>query len=196
MSGTLDGALNNALQSMTPLQIASLTASNQAAVGDNAQNGFASAFDTSFQNTVQAGQNWNLLTNYAVQTQNLNKVVSDLEGQTQGNIYTAGSNLNTASRTREIQEWYYNNKVDTLFLFQVIFIGVCLVAVIATASKMGYIGSGVVGMLMGLVLVVVILIVINRAGYTDIQRDKRYWSKRIMATNGSLPGGLGAKCAT
>ena len=196
MSGTLDGALNNALQSMTPLQIASLTASNQAAVGDNAQNGFASAFDTSFQNTVQAGQNWNLLTNYAVQTQNLNKVVSDLEGQTQGNIYTAGSNLNTASRTREIQEWYYNNKVDTLFLFQVIFIGVCLVAVIATASKMGYIGSGVVGMLMGLVLVIVILIVINRAGYTDIQRDKRYWSKRIMATKGSLPGGLGAKCAT
>jgi uncharacterized membrane protein YraQ (UPF0718 family) len=196
MSGTLDGALNNALQSMTPQQITSFTLANQASVIDSAQNGYANTFNTSFQNTVQAGQNWNLLTNYAVQTENLNKVVNDLEGQTQGNIYTAGSNLNTASRTREIQEWYYNNKVDTLFLFQVIFIGVCFVAVIATASKMGYIGSGVVGMLMGLVLVVVILVVINRAGYTDIQRDKRYWSKRIMATNGSLPGGLGAKCAT
>jgi hypothetical protein len=181
---------------MTPQQIVSFTAANQASLITDAQNGLASSFDSGLQQTVQAGQNWNLLTNYAVQTKNLNTVVGDLESQAQGNIYTAKSNLSTGSRTREIQEWYYNNKVDTLFLFQVIFIGVCFVAVIATASKMGYIGNGVVGMLMGLVLVIVVLVVVNRAAYTDIQRDKRYWNKRIMATNGSLPGGLGAKCAT
>jgi hypothetical protein len=196
MAGTLDGALNSALQGMTPQQITSFTQANQNALITDAQNGLASPFNTGFQNTVSAAQNWNLLTNYAVQTKNLDTVVSDLESQTQGNIYTSKSNLSTASRTREIQDWYYNNKVDTLFLFQVIFIGVCFLAVIATASKMGYIGNGLVGMLMGLVLVIVVLVVVNRAAYTDIQRDKRYWSKRIMATNGSLPGGLGAKCAT
>ena len=134
------------------------------------------------------------MTNYTTQSNNLNSVVSDLAGNTSSNMATAKQNADTAQRTQEIKEWYYNNKLDTLFVFQIIFISVCMLAAIAFAAKMGFISNTIVGILIGIEVVVMILLIANRAVYTEKVRNKRYWNKRIYGVVGStLPGGT-KKC--
>jgi hypothetical protein len=54
--------------------------------------------------------------------------------------------------------------LDTLSIFQLIFIGICLLAVIAMLAKMGYYQAmRVVGILIGILVVAMILIITNRA---------------------------------
>lgn len=131
---------------------------------------------------------------YTTQSKNLNTVVSDLAGTQDYNLSTAKRNSDTAQRNQEIKEWYYNNKLDTLFVFQLMFISLCILAAIAFAAKMGFISNTLVGILIGFEIVIMILIISNRAIYTDKVRNKRYWNKRIYGVVGSsLPGGI-QKC--
>ena len=140
--------------------------------------------------------NYDILSNYSIQSKNLDTTLSELAGQNTKNMNIASGNAATTTRNREIKEWYYNNKLDTLFVFQLIFISICFLAVLAYLIKLGYINSAVFGIVVGINIVVLILLIANRAVYTDILRDKRYWSKRINGIVGSpLPGGIIAqKC--
>jgi len=74
------------------------------------------------------------------------------------------------------------------------FISLCVLAAIAFAAKMGFISNTLVGILIGFEVVIMILLISNRAIYTDKVRNKRYWNKRIYGVVGSaLPGGI-QKC--
>jgi len=76
-------------------------------------------------------------------------------------------------------------------VFQLIFISLSLLGVLAYLIKMNIIGAGVFGAMIGILIVVNILVIANRAVYTDKVRDKRYWSKRGFGVVGSpLPGGI------
>ena len=191
MGTPLDTALNNALNRMSSTELAAYTNQNAIDAQNSLANNFAYAFDPNFASLNQASADYNAVSNYTIQSNNLNQVVGNLASQQSGNINIAKRNADTAGRTQEIKEWYYNNKLDTLFVFQLIFIGVCLLAVIATLAKMGFISNAIVGILIGILIVVLILLITNRAIYTEKVRDKRYWSKRMYGVVGSpLPGGI------
>jgi hypothetical protein len=194
--GSLDTALNNAISGMSKSELDTYVADNTAKVQDSLTNNFANAFGQSLKSTTMAAGNYDLLSNYVIQSNNLNTTLNDLSGQSFNNVNIAKRNADTATRTQEIKEWYYNNKLDTLFVFQLIFISLCFLAFIAFLGKLGYISNSVVGILIGILLVVNVLIIANRAVYTDKVRNKRYWNKRIYGIVGSpLPGGIApTKC--
>ena len=129
-----------------------------------------------------------------MRNRDLNDLGNAFVSSNKGAIDVATNNKNLANRQNEINEWAYGNKLDTLFVFQLIFISLCVLAAIAFAAKMGFISNTLVGILIGIEIVIMILLISNRAIYTDKVRNKRYWNKRIYGVVGSsLPGGI-QKC--
>jgi len=189
-----DAALNTAFGQMSATDRATYIAGQASNLQTPLTGKFADSFGQSLASTQNTARNFDIMTNYTTQSNNLNTVVADLAGTQDFNLSTAKRNSDTAQRNQEIKEWYYNNKLDTLFIFQLIFISVCTLAAIAFFAKMGFISNSVVGILIGVEIVVMILIISNRAIYTDKVRNKRYWNKRIYGVVGSpLPGGI-QKC--
>lgn len=196
MADPLDIALNDALSGMTQAEINTYKAGNAASLNSSLENNLSNAFMPSLNNVITSANNYDLVSNYKISSGNLDTTLGDLKKQQNTNVNIASRNTATASRFREIKEWYYNNKLDTLFVFQLIFISLTLLAVLAYLVKINIIGVGVFGAMIGILIVVNILVIANRAVYTDKVRDKRYWSKRAFGIVGSpLPGGiLATKC--
>ena len=189
-----DAALNTAFGQMSPTDRATYLLGQASTLQSTLTGKFADSFGQSLASTQNTARNFDIMTNYTTQSNNLNTVVRDLEGTQAFNLSTAKRNADTAQRNQEIKEWYFNNKLDSLFVFQLIFISLCLLAAIAFAAKMGFISNTIVGILIGIEIVVMILLISNRAIYTDKVRNKRYWNKRIYGVVGSsLPGGI-QKC--
>ena len=190
----MDAALNMVFGQMSPSDRATYLAGQASTLQSTLTGQFADSFGQSLSNTQNTARNFDIMTNYTTQSKNLNTVVSDLAGTQDFNLSTAKRNSDTAQRNQEIKEWYYNNKLDTLFVFQLMFISLCVLAAIAFAAKMGFISNTLVGILIGFEVVIMILLISNRAIYTDKVRNKRYWNKRIYGVVGSaLPGGI-QKC--
>jgi hypothetical protein len=190
----MDAALNTVFGQMSPTDRATYLAGQASTLQSTLTGQFADSFGQSLSNTQNTARNFDIMTNYTTQSKNLNTVVSDLAGTQDFNLSTAKRNSDTAQRNQEIKEWYYNNKLDTLFVFQLMFISLCVLAAIAFAAKMGFISNTLVGILIGFEVVIMILLISNRAIYTDKVRNKRYWNKRIYGVVGSaLPGGI-QKC--
>lgn len=190
----MDAALNTAFGQMSTSDRATYLAGQATTLQSTLTGQFADSFGQSLSNTQNTARNFDIMTNYTTQSKNLNTVVSDLAGTQDFNLSTAKRNSDTAQRNQEIKEWYYNNKLDTLFVFQLMFISLCVLAAIAFAAKMGFISNTLVGILIGFEVVIMILLISNRAIYTDKVRNKRYWNKRIYGVVGSpLPGGI-QKC--
>jgi hypothetical protein len=85
-----------------------------------------------------------------------------------------------AKRQTEINEWSYGNKRDTLFVYQALFIGLCLTILLTFLWSRYVIGGGFYSALVFMIALVFALIVVDRAQYTNFLRDKRYWNRRIF----------------
>ena len=187
----LDAALNSALAGMSSSDLQAYQASNKAQLINRLSDGLANSFTAGLKTANNTAVNYDILSDYVIQTKNVDNTVGELAKQNTKNANIADRNVATNSRIREIKEWYYNNKLDTLFVFQLIFISICFLAVLAFLIKLGFISSAVFGICVGIAIVVMILLIANRAVYTDKVRDKRFWSKRNYGIVGSpLPGGI------
>lgn len=187
----LDAALNSALAGMSTSDLQAYQDANKEKLISRLTNDMANSFNAGLRTATGSAVNYDILSNYVIQSKNLDTTMGELAGQNSKNTNIAQGNASTNSRVREIKEWYYNNKLDTLFVFQLIFISVCFLAVLAFLIKLGFINSAVFGICVGIAIIVLILLIANRAVYTDKVRDKRYWSKRNYGVVGSpLPGGI------
>jgi len=89
--------------------------------------------------------------------------------------------LNDNSRRQfEINEWTSNNRRDTLFVFQIIFISILLNTVFLALYRYGITGGAFYTFVTFFIVVIMIFIIINRANYTEHTRDKRYWNRRTF----------------
>ena len=87
-------------------------------------------------------------------------------------------NIDLATRQIEINEWSYNNKMETLFIFQVVFISLLLMSLLFYLKGTGVVGGSFVTYVFLLLVLIVGLIIINRAVYTATTRDGRHWNRR------------------
>lgn len=84
-----------------------------------------------------------------------------------------------ARRQVEINEWTSSNYMDTLFVFQIIFIGLCSAAILTSFYRtVGLIGGGLYALLIAIILLIIIFVIVRRAQYTRYTRDQRYWNRR------------------
>ena len=137
--------------------------------------------------------------NNAIQTsllfyQQRNKDLTELGGafdrQNKSAIGVAKYNNDLANRQYEINQWSYENKMDTLFVFQLLFVSLTLSALFVYMSRQGLFGNALLGFLVGILLVIVVLVLVVRAIYTARSRDQRYWNRRQFPKK-SVPQGSG-----
>lgn len=152
-----DVALNNALAGMSSSDFTSYANTNAAKVTETLTNNFANAFVPNLTSAFLASADYNALSDYTIQSKNLDTTVASVANNQTANVNTAKRNTDTASRVHEIKEWYYNNKLDTLFVYQLAFIGLCTLICIVLlvkqgilSSMTGLVGSGVVLLLLAL----------------------------------------------
>jgi len=87
-------------------------------------------------------------------------------------------NKNTFGRKHEMNEWTVSNKQDTLFVLSALFVVLSVCLLFTGLLRMNVISTTVWTVTCVVAVFVFVLIVINRAQYTNILRNKRYWSKK------------------
>ena len=100
-------------------------------------------------------------------------------------------NIDLATRQIQINEWSYNNKMDTLFVFQILFMAILFVSILMVLKTTGMIGSAFIWYSVSIVIFIVVLIIINRSIYTQNRRDLRQWNKRRFDGDNKLDSPLG-----
>ena len=93
-------------------------------------------------------------------------------------------NRDLTRRQAEINEWYYENKRETLFVLQLTLLVVLTVVVTLSITQYGWISQDAGNYIMGFVIVAGALTWLYRWYYTSRIRDPRYWSTRRFAGDG------------
>lgn len=128
---------------------------------------------------------------YQQRNRDMSELGEYLENKNEGQIDVSRYNNQLALRQYQQNEWTANNKMDTLFIFQILFITVLLAAGLTYLHKLGFFGGPLLGMLTGIILFVDIAIIVNRSSYTAKVRDQRYWNRRQFSKK-ELPQAPGA----
>lgn len=116
-----------------------------------------------------------------------NSTISDISQQLIAqNKETQNTYLNakdTYTRQGEINEWQAQNKLDTLFFLQILFVYFSIVVILLYLRQAKMLSNSGVYWTVGVLLVIVIGILWNRVSYTNMSRDSRYWNRRYIAAN-------------
>ena len=92
------------------------------------------------------------------------------------------------SRQIQINEWTYQNKMDTVFALQITFIAVALVGIIFYFKRVGTVGTAFAYYTSGIAIILVALIIINRLFFTSARRDPQLWHRfRFGEDNKKVP---------
>ncbi len=83
-----------------------------------------------------------------------------------------------AKRQYEINEWASSNKLDTLFIFQILFVCLLVETVVVLFWRRGFFNTGIFSIITVILLVIFTFTVVSRAQYTQKLRNNRYWNKR------------------
>jgi hypothetical protein len=141
-------------------------------------------FNTSEQSATTALNYGSLFT----KNQSISLMVNDLKEQ---NKKVNNGARDTYARQAEINEWQAQNKLDTLFFLQILFLYFAVLVILIFLRQSSLIPSSMLYIIGGIGLLIVIGVLWNRAGYTSRSRDKRYWNRRYIGLSDS--GDLQAK---
>jgi hypothetical protein len=98
----------------------------------------------------------------------------------------AVSNLDTSRRQVEINNWYYENKRETLFVLQLVLLTLLTITVILYLAATGWVGQDGANYLMLIVIIIGAGTWIYRWYYTSRIRDPRYWNRRVFPDDGKI----------
>lgn len=90
-------------------------------------------------------------------------------------------NKDLSRRQVEINEWYYQDKLETLFFMQIFFMSMLSMSIIFYFRKASLITSRFSGYLTFILLLIVAITCFYRYFYTNQLRDSRWWYKRRFA---------------
>ena len=100
-------------------------------------------------------------------------------------------NIDLATRQTEINEWSYDDKMDTLFVFQILFLGIIFVTILFYLHNIGIIGRTLIVYVSVVLGIIITVILISRARYTQISRDKRFWNRKNFHEDRRLASPVG-----
>jgi hypothetical protein len=104
------------------------------------------------------------------------------------------SNEQLARRQVEINNYYYENKRETLFLLQLILLIMLTVTVILSLRSYGYITQDASDYILLFVIIVGGATWLYRWYYTTTIRDPKFWNRRTFEQDGSLAPPSGEIC--
>jgi hypothetical protein len=114
---------------------------------------------------------------YLTRTKDLTDMASDIDKVAVRQLETSDINGNIVNRQNEINEWAHNNKLDTLFFLQILFLCLTFVSGLYFMNHNGLISNYLLNLCLVLSVAFAVYVLISRARYTMVRRDSRYWSK-------------------
>ena len=136
--------------------------------------------DNLFANLNATEQNSNTALTYGAylgRNMTIRNIAADL---TEKNKKVNNGAKETYSRQAEINEWSAQNKMDTLFFLQILFLYFSLIVISLFLRQSGLLPNVGLYIIAGLGLLIVLGVLWNRASYTTNSRDKRYWNRRFV----------------
>jgi len=100
------------------------------------------------------------------------------------------SDKTLAERQNEINQWTASNKLDTLFVYQLLLMILCGTIILVYLMKRGLLSTTVFFMIVGAFALIFMLVIVKRVQYTNTLRDKRYWNKRSFEKQNPVPVSL------
>jgi hypothetical protein len=141
-----------------------------------------STFDSVYAPATTASQNVLTYSILLDRNNTIKDIATDLTNQNNSKMT---SQRDTYTRQAEINEWEANDKMDTLFFLQLFFVYLSALVVSLYLRQTGLFPSSIVNIIAFLGLLVLGLVLWNRASYTSSSRDKRYWNRRYLGLGDS-----------
>jgi hypothetical protein len=124
---------------------------------------------------------------YKIRNADINRLNERIEINNQRIANNVYMDRDITKRQYEINEYFYHNKLETLFFMQVFFISMLATAVIMYGQKTGIITAKIAGLLTGILVVIVLVVGVSRYFYTARTRDRTHWHKRYFPKEGAPP---------
>jgi hypothetical protein len=141
--------------------------------------------DSSSQNILTYGE---LLS----RNQTLTNIANDLTLQNELN--SQKGNRDTLTRQSQINEWEAQNKLDTLFFLQILFLFFIVTVILLYIRRAGFLPLLSFYIFEGLALSIVIGTLWNRSTYTSRSRDNKYWNRRYFTMGDGIASGPKVNC--
>jgi len=97
------------------------------------------------------------------------------------------SNIDLMDRQVEVNQWTYNDKMEMLFISQMVFMGLLVAGIFVILSKYGFFDMKFVYFIMIIIAIVIFLFWFFKESYTKNVRDKKSWSKRQFTGDSNTP---------
>ena len=163
-----------------PTKFAQFLNNAQQNILNNTVNKHTDLFDKSYNDLQRASDVQKNIYYYYQRNLDVNNIQDSVYKNVVANSTNSDIQSTNAKRQFEINEWTTNNRRDTLFVFQIILIGILLNSVFLALYRYNITGGPFYGFITFLILIIIIFIIVNRANYTDQLRDKRYWNRRTF----------------
>ena len=113
-----------------------------------------------------------------------NAIIAEQQKQ----LNSKSSNKDLTRRQVEINNWYYENKRETLFVLQFVLLIVLSVVIVLYLTHSGWLTQDAADYTIGFIVVVGAGVWMYRWYYTTYIRDARYWNQRTFAAEKKLSG--------
>lgn len=137
-----------------------------------------------FQN---AAQSKNAVVSYYLRDKELKSAQDSLFKDKAYDASSTVNDKNLAQRQYEINQWAFGNKMDTLFVYQQLFIILCTVVILTFLQSRAMLSSTVYYILMTVLVVIFIVTLVYRYRFTVAIRDQRYWNRRVFPDGEAVP---------
>jgi len=138
------------------------------------RNAFSSAFNEMGRH-IEMEQN---AINYSGRNEDLVKINQHNLSQVSSTLTNLQYNKDLSRRQAEINDWYYQDKLETLFFLQMFFMTLLSMSIIYWLNKSGMVSSAFAGFATFVLLIIVGIAGVYRYAYTSTFRDPRWWYKR------------------
>lgn len=137
----------------------------------------SSRFNELFDQAIGADNNVVSAAYYVARTRDLSNLARSVDDLAVKQINVSQINGDLANRQNEINEWSNSNKLDTLYVMQVIFICLSLIGFLAALLSIDIINNNVFLAISLLLLIAVLILIIMKWRYMNVIQDERYWNK-------------------
>jgi hypothetical protein len=190
-----DIEMNNFLSGMSSAERGTYAGENMANAISRVQAAKLDRFQYLSEDLVGVDNNITSTAYYVQRTGDLTNLATDINTVASKQVSASEVNKGLITRQEEINQWSNNNKLDTLFFLQILFITLTFISTMVFLNSNGYISSYLLNLWIVLASFFAVFILITRARKTSVLRDGRYWNKMRFGNN-KIPPKPGAESPT
>lgn len=170
----------SALQQLqqNPGQLSNYLAQNQQAITDAIKSSKNNMFRKVYGDMGRAASTEHSFLYYKLRDNDVNTLQSRIGDTVFAQANAVVQDTDLAERQYEINQWEAENKRETLFVYQWIFLALLVIISMSALAANYIISPGIASGITTILLIILALILFYRWSYTSYYRNKRYWNKR------------------